>query len=296
MNILVTTATFDATGFPDNLNVIYNPMGRRLTEEEILKLVLEYQPAGILAGVEPLTRRVLSAAQGLKVVSRCGIGLDSVDLEAAKDLGIKVTNTPDAPTDSVAELTLGLILCLLRRIPLMDANLKQGIWKDPGGLMLKGKTVGVVGCGRIGTAVARLLLAFGCTVIGYDPFLKSHGLIKLMALDDLVAAADIVTLHIPHTEETHHIIDSRRIDRMKPGAMLINAARGGVVDEAPLYEALANGRLAGAALDCFAEEPYAGPLTDLSNVVLTPHVGSAALESRVNMEREAMKNLLANLS
>lgn len=295
MNILVTTATFDATGFPEGLNVVYNPVGRRLNEEEIFRLVLEYQPAGILAGVEPLTRRVMEAARGLKVVSRCGIGLDSVDLEAAKDLGIKVTNTPDAPTDSVAELTLGMILCLLRRITVMDASLKQGVWKDAGGFMLKDKTVGVVGGGRIGTAVARLLLAFGCNVIGYDPYLKSHSLMELMPLDGLVAASDVVTLHIPHTKETHHLIDGRRLGLMKPGALLINAARGGVVDEAPLYDALAGGRLGGAALDCFEEEPYSGPLTGLNNVILTPHVGSAAFESRVNMEREAMRNLLANL-
>ncbi len=295
MNILITTATFDAGGIPEYINAIFNPYGRKLTEEEILALVREHKPAGILAGVEPLTRRVMQSAPGLKVISRCGIGLDSVDLEAARELGIRVLNTPDAPTDSVAELTLGLILCLTRRTPTMDSAMRRGEWRDAGGVMLKGKTVGIVGCGRIGTAVARLVNAFGCKPLGYDPVIREHAVCEMAGLDELLRASDIVTLHIPHTSQTHHLIGKRELGIMKSGAMLVNAARGGVVDEDALYESLISGRLRGTALDCFAEEPYKGRLSKLDNVVMTPHVGSAALESRVNMEREALKNLLDSL-
>src|SRR6056297_2069170 len=150
-NIITTTSSFGIMDFPKEFNVINNPYKRRLTQDEAIELIEKYQPVGIIAGVEPLTRKVLEKAKNLRVISRCGVGLDSVDLKAAKDFDIKVTITPDAPVVSVAEITLGLILALLRRINVLDSNIRNGGWKGPKGNLLSGKTVGIIGCGRIGS-------------------------------------------------------------------------------------------------------------------------------------------------
>jgi D-3-phosphoglycerate dehydrogenase / 2-oxoglutarate reductase len=295
VTVLVTTAAFDERNFPEDWQVIYNPYGRKLTEDEILALVVRYQPIGIVAGVEPLTRRVLAQGGTLKVISRCGIGLDSVDLDAAKSLEIQVFNTPDAPTASVAELTLGLILCLARHISRMDSDIKSGAWKDYGGLLLKGKTVGIIGCGRIGSYVAKLVKAFGCHPLGYDAFIKEHDVCKMVEMDELLRNSDIVSLHLPYTPQNRHLIGAKQFALMKPGSLFINAARGGIVDEDALYDALVSEQIAGAAMDCFQEEPYAGKLAGLRNTVLTPHVGSGATEARRAMERAAVKNLVDHL-
>ena len=302
-NILVTTSSF-ADQNPDllarlnarGLEVIINPLGRKLSEGEVTELLQKFRPVGMIAGVEPLTRNVLGGADGLRVISRVGIGLDSVDLAAARELGIAVTNTPDAPTVPVAELTLGLILSLLRCIPASDAGIRRGEWSRPMGQLLLGKTVGVVGCGRIGTRVAKFLSAFGCRLLGYDPMVQSSDLLELVSLDDLLSASDIVTLHLPYMEKTHHLLDASRLRAMKQGALVVNASRGGLIDEEALLASLQDGHLAGAALDCFENEPYAGPLKELGNVILTGHIGSYAKEGRVIMEEQAVDNLLLELS
>ncbi len=294
-NILTTTSSFSINDFPTGLNVIHNPYKRKLTEDEIKGLIAKYQPVGIIAGVEPLTREVLMTAKKLKVISRCGIGVDSVDLKAAEELGIKVTITPEAPMISVAELTIGLILSLIRKINVLDAGIRKGEWKGPKGNLLSGKTVGIIGCGRIGTYVSRLLKAFGCNVIGYDNHVREHEVCRIVGFEELLKESDIITLHIPYTEENKNIIGAEQLKKMKPSCLLINAARGGLIDEDALYEALKNGEIAGAALDCFAEEPYKGPLTKLENTVLTPHMGSSAIEARIMMEKQALDNLVQGL-
>lgn len=295
ITVLVTTEYFHTKEFPTDWQVVYNPYGRKLTEEEIGALIRQYRPIGIIAGIEPLTRRVMEQAEGLKAISRVGIGLDSVDLQAAGELGIRVANTPDAPTVSVAEFTLGLMLGLARQIHTMDGELRAGRWKSFGGMLLKGKTVGIVGCGRIGSAVANLVKAFGCKPVGYDPYLQRHDVIDMMTLDELLKASDIVTLHIPYTPQSRHMIGAEQFALMKSGALLINAARGGIVDEDALAEALAAGRIAGAAMDCFEQEPYSGRLAGMQNVLLTPHAGSGATEARIAMERDAIRNLIGLL-
>ncbi|HHW48070.1 MAG TPA: phosphoglycerate dehydrogenase [Clostridiaceae bacterium] len=295
MNILTTTSSFSLDDFPASLTVIHNPYKRRLTEEEVISLIEQYQPVGIIAGVEPLTRKVLEKAKNLKIISRCGIGLDSVDLEAAREFGIKVANTPDAPTASVAEFTLGLMLCILRRIHTLDALIRNGGWKGPQGNLLKDKTVGVIGCGRIGTYVAKLVKAFGCNMLGYDPFIKNHDICKMVSFDELISHSDIITLHMPYTEENRHMIGKEELSKMKKTAFLINTARGGLVDEDALYDALKSGQIAGAALDCFENEPYDGPLKTLDNVVLAAHMGASAVEGRAIMERQALDNLVNEL-
>lgn len=295
MNILTTTSSFSVNTFPIELNVIHNPYKRRLTEEEIKDLIIKYQPVGIIAGVEPLTRDVMMAAEKLRIISRCGIGVDSVDMKAAEELGISVTITPEAPMISVAELTLGLILSLIRKITILDAGIRKGGWKGKAGNLLSGKTAGIIGCGRIGTYVSKLLKVFGCEILGYDPYIKEHEICRMVSFEKLIKESDIITLHIPYTDENKNLIGTEQLKQMKSDSLLINAARGGLVDEDALYEALINGNLAGAALDCFRDEPYKGPLTELDNTVLTPHIGSSASEARLMMEKQAVDNLIGEL-
>lgn len=300
--ILITTSSFAKsdsslleTFVEQELQTVLNPYGRKLTESEVCELIELHQPVGMVAGVEPLTRQVLKKAKNLKVISRCGIGMDTVDLQAAKDLGIVVTNTSDAPTIPVAELTLGMILSLLRRIHISDASIRHSDWVRPMGNLLHGKTIGLIGCGRIGSYLAWLLSSFGCIILGYDPFIDKGDKFSMVSLERILSDADIISLHIPHNEENHHFINAERIQKMKKGSLLINAARGGLVDEDALYNALYSGHLAGAALDCFEEEPYAGKLKGLNNVLLTAHIGSYAQEGRTMMERQAVENLLREL-
>jgi len=274
--------------------IVLNPFGRRLTEDDALSLLSEHNPVGMIAGVEPLTRPVLESAPALKVLARCGIGMDSVDLAAAKELGIAVSNTPDAPCSAVAELTIGLIMSALRQIPQADRALRGGEWKARMGHMFRGKTLGLIGGGRIGQKVAELASAFGVDVIIHDPFIETCSY-PLVSMDALLQQSDILSLHIPGGDETYHLINQTALEKMKPTALLINAGRGGLVDERALAEALRSERLAGAALDVYEDEPYSGDLLALDNVVLTAHMGSYAKETRAIMEREAAENLLTGL-
>ena len=301
-NVLITTSSF---GKHDprpvsllgeaGLDAIINPFGRKLTENEVADLIETHQPVGMVAGVEPLTARVLNSAKHLKVISRCGIGMDSIDMAEAEKRGILLKNTPDAPTMPVAELTLGLILGLLRRIHVADASLRAGHWTKPMGNLLYKKTVGIIGCGRIGKRLAELLSPFNCIILGHDCVEINDRIFRKNTLNGLLKDSDIVTLHLPYTNQTHHFINAERIRCMKPGSYLINAARGGLVDEQALLEALSSGRLAGAALDCLENEPYQGPLSKLDNVLLTTHIGSYAKEGRVGMEIMAVANLIDEL-
>ena len=300
--ILITTSSFAKsdcslleTFVEQEFQAVLNPYARKLTEFEASELIEQHQPIGMIAGVEPLTRQVLGKAKNLKVISRAGIGMDSVDLQAARDLGIVITNTPDAPTIPVAELTMGMILSLLRRIHMSDASIREGVWVRPMGNLLQGRTVGLIGCGRIGSYLAGLLSSFGCIVLGYDPFINKGDNLSLVSLGKILSDADIVSLHIPYNQENHHFINAERIQNMKKGSLLINVARGGLIDENALYNALCSGHLGGAALDCFEQEPYTGKLKDLDNVLLTAHIGSYAQEGRVLMERQAVENLFREL-
>jgi D-3-phosphoglycerate dehydrogenase / 2-oxoglutarate reductase len=301
--VLITTSSFgkiDTSPLDklkaNNFDIVLNPFGRKLIEEEILALILEHEPYALLAGVEPLTAKVLEAASPeLKTISRCGIGMDSVDINAAKGLGITVTNTPDAPTIPVVELTVGMILGLLRQIHVTDVSIREDRWERPMGMLLYGKTVGIIGCGRIGTRLARALQGFGCTVLGADPVKPECADFQLVEINQLLTASDIISLHLPYSAGTNHFMDTNRISMMKKGAYLINAARGGLVDEDALYRALKSDHLAGAALDCFEQEPYKGPLKELKNILLTAHIGSYAREGRIMMEMQAADNLLQEL-
>jgi D-3-phosphoglycerate dehydrogenase len=269
-----------------------NPHGRALTEDEALAF---FQGClAVVAGTEPLSCRLMDALPELKVISRCGAGLDNVDLAAAAARGIAVRNTPDAPTRAVAELTIALALDLLRRITFMDRDIRAGSWKKRMGTLLQDARVGIVGLGRIGRAAADLFKALGAVTAFFDPRpFADPAPHVFMPLPDLLAWADLLSLHTPKGEAP--VLDAAAIAGIRPGACLINAARGGVADEAALAAALRSGRLAGAALDVFSSEPYRGVLLEAPNTILTPHIGSYARESRILMETEAVRNLLEAL-
>ncbi len=272
-----------------------SPYGSYATEEQSISLLKE--TIGIIAGLEPLTRKVLESSPTLRVISRVGIGLDNIDLQAAEQLNIKVLNTPDAPTDAVAELTLAHLLALLRQTPKNNLEMKNGEWIQNPGTLLKNKTVGVIGLGRIGKRFIELLKAFKVKILGFDltppwPFIEEYGVNHCNNIEEIIQDADIISLHIPHTKGIGYTIGKKEIAKMKKNATLINCSRGGLVDENALLQALQEKRISAAAIDCFEEEPYRGSLKQLDNIILTPHIGSYTRETRVQMESEAVENLI----
>lgn len=277
--------------------VINNPYGRKLTEDEVIELAKDC--VGIIAGVEPLTPRVMDALPNLKCISRVGVGMDNVDLEYAKLKGIIVVNTPDGPTRGVAELTLAMTLSLLRRIPQANAALHQRKWKKQIGNLFLDKKVGIIGLGRIGKSVAELFRGLKNPVIGYDPcadeIWAKENEVELASFEDVLKQADILTLHMPGNKDKSPVIGRTELAKMKDGAFLINIARGGVVDEDALYDVLKDGKLAGAAIDVYTKEPYDGPLCDLDNIIMTPHLGSYAKEGKLQMEIDAVLNFLSSV-
>jgi len=304
MKILLSPSSFGKIGNnpleilkQNGFEAINNPYGRKLSEEEVIDLATDC--VGIVAGVEPLTARVMDALPKLKCISRVGVGMDSVDLEYARQKGITVVNTPDGPTRAVAEFTLAMTMSLLRRIPQANANLKQKKWKKEIGNLLFGKKIGVIGLGRIGRMVAEQFRSLGNQVIGFDLDPDSnwaqHNGVLLSDMDTLLKESDIITLHIPGNADKTPLIGPSELSKCKDGAFLINAARGGVVDEDALYQALKLNKLKGAAVDVFSKEPYDGPLCELDNVILTPHLGSYAAEGKLQMEIDAVKNLIQGL-
>ena len=281
----------------NGFEIINNPYGRKLTEEEVIELAKDC--VGIVAGVESLSAKVMDALPQLKCISRVGVGMDSVDLEYAKKKNIKVVNTPDGPTRSVAELTLALTFSVLRRVPQADCAMKQKKWQKQTGNLLHKKTIGIIGLGRIGKMVAEMFRALGNPVIGYDLFpdeiwAKNSG-VQLCKMEQVLSEANIVTLHIPGNKDKSSVIGKKELFLMKKGSFVINIARGGVVDEEALYDALKSGQLAGAGVDVFTSEPYNGPLCELDNVVLTPHIGSYAEEGKLQMEIDAVINLIKEI-
>jgi D-3-phosphoglycerate dehydrogenase len=274
-----------------------NPYGRTLNAEEtphFLNGVI-----GLIAGTEVLDRKVLSSSPLLKVISRCGAGMDNIDLKAAEELGIKVFNTPDAPTLAVAELTITLIFVLLRHVIEADNSIRQGKWKKYMGNLLHNKKAGIIGLGRIGKKVAELLIPFGVEILCCEPnpdekFINTYS-VKNLPLEDVLSNSDIITLHLPPDTGRGYFIGKREIGLMKKSAFLINTARGNLIDEEALIYALKNNKICGAGMDVYEKEPYNGPLKELANVVLTSHMGSYAKESRIEMERQAVENLINGL-
>lgn len=270
--------------------VIDNPFKRKLTKQELSELLPGV--SGLIAGLETLDREVIERFD-LKVISRVGSGLSNVDLAAAKELGVQVYYTPQGPTLAVAELTVGVLLSLLRQIPQMNKAMHERQWQKIIGAQLFGKTVAIIGFGMIGRHVGGLLKAFGVHVVATDPNLTD--LIDdtpIVSLRDALSSADVVILHC---SGECVVLSEKEFEMMKDGVVLLNAARGGLIDESALIKALDRGQVAGAWLDTFSREPYDGPLCDYPNVILTPHVGSYTAECRRQMELEAAENLIRGL-
>lgn len=272
-----------------------------ITAEDLLQKIGDYD-AIIVRGRTKLTPEVLSAATKLKVAGRAGVGVDNINLEAAKARGVVVVNSPLATTIAVAELTLGLMLSLIRDIPRADAGMKEGNWlkKELRGTEMNGKTLGVIGFGRIGAAVAERAKAFGMRIIAYDPVLASEEIRKRggepVLLDDLLSGSDFITLHIPLTPETKNIINDSAFEKMKTGVRIICAARGGVIDESALLAALQSGKVAGAALDVFTVEPPGKiELASHPKVVCTPHIGAETSEAQVRAAIDISTEVIAAL-
>jgi D-3-phosphoglycerate dehydrogenase len=241
----------------------------------------------VIRSATKLTADLIARADRLKVIGRAGVGIDNVDLEAATRRGIVVANAPESTVVSAAEHTVGLLLALSRNIPQAYAALKQGRWERSryAGIEVADKTLGVLGFGRIGQQVARRALALGMRVLAYDPFVardrfRELGVERAETCDELFSAADFLTLHAPLTDETRGVVDAAAIERMRDGVRIVNAARGELVDERALADALRSGKVAAAALDVFSSEPYSGPLLELDNVVATPHLAASTEEAQ----------------
>lgn len=266
-----------------------------LTATQLGQLIAGYQ--GVILGLDTCDASVIDQANSLRVISRYGSGVDSVDLDAAGRRGIAVTNTPNANQQAVAELAIGLLFALARNLPSVAANARGGIWKRAPGWELSGKTLGIVGLGAIGQQVAASAHGLGMKVLAYDPFWKGTSqAVQLTELDSLLHKSQVISLHCPLTPETRNIINATTIDQMPDGAYLINTARGGLVDEGALYEALKSNRLAGAAMDVFEQDPPTNsPLLTLDTFIATPHIGATTRESVERMSMMAAQNLVAVL-
>lgn len=280
------------------IEVVMNPYGRVIKEDEMVELIKDMD--GIIVGIDPITKRVIDNASKLKVISKYGVGVDNIDLESAKERNIVVTNTPNANSNAVAELTVGLIISVLRNIPLSDRRVREKKWDRFIGYELYGKTLGVIGTGSIGKRVIKLLRGFDLNILCYDKFPDYEWAekenVKYVNFDELLKRSDIITIHIPLTEETRHLISERELSLMKKTAIIINTSRGGIINERDLYKFLKEGKIYGAGLDVLEDEPpQNSPLIELDNVVITSHIGSHTQESIENMAFMAIDNLISVL-
>ncbi|MFC4313389.1 phosphoglycerate dehydrogenase [Steroidobacter flavus] len=303
---LITTVPFgDRNRLPLELleaagiEYVINPLGRKLKEAELADMVTDFDV--LIAGTEPITDLVMSRGSRLKLISRVGIGLDSVDLLAAEKRGIAVSYTPDAPAPAVAELTIGLMLALLRYIHVANLQLHNGHWQRHFGRRIAEVTIGIIGTGRIGARVLRRIAAFGTPrvlVNDINPDTKLVPELKLewVGKDEIYKHADVISLHVPLTAQTKNMIRREQLLTMKKDALLINAARGGIINERDLAEVLREGHLGGAAIDVFDHEPYSGDLAGIERCLLTAHMGSMSVDCRTRMEIEATEEAVRFLT
>jgi D-3-phosphoglycerate dehydrogenase / 2-oxoglutarate reductase len=272
-----------ALSLPDDFEVDYLP---NITAQEILQKVAEYEVIVVRSRTK-VDAAVIDRASKLKLIARPGTGLDNVDLRAANARGIEVVNSPEALVEAVSEHVLALMLAMARNIPAADASTRSGQWQKDRfvGLELKGKTIGIVGMGRIGRRVGEMAKVLGMPVLGYDIIEISKEVLSsigctMVDLDTLFSSSDFITLHVPLSPDTRHLVDSRRLSLMKKGSFLVNASRGEVIDEAALAQALSDGRIAGAALDVFEKEPPGAEILSAPNLIATPHIGGQTSDAQ----------------
>ncbi len=305
--ILVTPTSFGSTDPSLKVfleaqagEVFYNTSGKPLKAAELQQIISDYD--GYIAGLDEINADVFESARNLKVIARYGVGVDNIDLSAAKRHGVVVTNTPGANAKSVAELTIGLILSLARSIPQAAYQTKLGAWPRFNGTSLEGKTVGLIGLGAIGKQVAKRLKGFDCRIIAYDVFADNafavDNQITLVDLDDLLHSSDFISLHCPLTDQTRALVNETFLGKVKQGSYLVNTARGELIDESAVLTALQKGVLRGAAFDVYSHEPPQpdNPLLKLDQVIATPHISSHTDGATNAMGRMAVEDCLSVLS
>jgi len=305
--VLITTVPFgDKDRSPldllekNNIEYLINPLNKKLTEGELAEMVTDFDV--IIAGTEPISKKVMDKATNLRMISRVGIGLDSVDLLEAEKQNITVSYTPDAPAPAVAELTIGLMLTLLRSVQISNMEMHNGKWHRFFGRRLSEVTVGIIGVGRIGAGVLQHLQGFGTPKILLNDINFDHDLkqkfnnMELVDKDVIYREADIVTIHTPLTVQTKNMVQKEQLLSMKEDAIIINTARGGIINEQDLYEVMQSTHLSGAAIDVFDFEPYNGKLKDIQRCILTAHMGSMSIDCRTRMEIEATEEAVRFLA
>lgn len=267
-----------------------------LTPEELEKVIGDYDIL-VVRSTTKVQKPLIEAARNLKLIVRAGVGLDNVDVECAQAKGIEVVNTPAAVTNAVAELTIGYLFAMARRIPQATASMKAGRWEKKRfmGSEIAGKTLGLIGYGRIGWLVAKKALALGMEVIAYDPYVSDpKGLaVEFVSLEELLKRSDYISLHLPLTEETRHLIDKPQFEMMKDGVRIVNCARGGIINEDALYEAVKSGKVSDVALDVYAQEPPVdSKLFQLEEVIGSPHIGASTVEGQYQAGLEVAKKVI----
>jgi D-3-phosphoglycerate dehydrogenase len=303
---LITTVPFsDKSRLPikllDQANIDFqiNPLNKKLTEDELSEMVTDFDV--IIAGTEPITAKVMDSASNLKMISRVGIGLDSVDLLAAKRRGIRVSYTPDAPAPAVAELTVGMMLTLLRSVHVSNSQMHSGEWYRFFGRRLSKVTIGIIGVGRIGKGVIEHLQGFENPKILVNDISIKDDIgkkfnVEWVTKEEIYKQADIVSLHLPLTGKSKDMIKKDHLLSMKTDAIIINTSRGGIINENDLYEVMQSGHLSGAAIDVFDNEPYDGDLKSIERCLLTAHMGSMSVDCRTRMEIEATEEVVRFLT
>ncbi len=295
-NILINTTSFDKKNIlnfknKSKLKLIFNKTKRRLTEEELLKLVNE-NTVGIISGTELITKKILNRAKNLQVISRCGTGTDNIDKLAFKKK-IKIYKTSKEPSIAVAEFVICQILVTLKKSILNHVNVKNKKWEKVQGTLLSNKNIGIIGYGNIGKKLHKLLKPFNCAFSIYDPKINKYKNKKILI--NLLKKSDIISIHIPFSEKNKNFINKKRLDLMKNDVVIINCARGGLIDENALEKKIKKNPKLEVILDCFSKEPYKGKLLKYNNVLLSPHVSSFSKETRDLMEKNSFKNCIDNL-
>jgi len=304
--VLITTVPFGSENrLPldlleeNNIEYLINPLNKKLTEDELLEMISDFDV--IIAGTESITKKIIDKATSLKMISRVGIGLDSVDLLEAEKQNIIVSYTPDSPAPAVAELTIGLMLTLLRSVHISNAEMHANKWHRFFGRRLSEVTVGIIGIGRIGSAVLQHLQGFGSVRVLVNDTFPDYSLnqkfnIEWVSKKVIYQQADIITIHVPLTGQTKNMIKKEQLLSMKKDAIVINTARGGIVNEQDLYEVMQSNHLNSAAIDVFDVEPYCGKLNEVQRCILTAHMGSMSIDCRVKMEIEATEEAIRFLT
>lgn len=301
MKVLITTIPFaEKNKLPldlldqSNIEYLINPLNKKLTENDLLEILPSFD--AVIAGTEKLSEKVIKQAKKLKHISRVGIGLDSVDLLAAKKRGIQVSYTPDVPAPAISELTIGMMITLLRQIHVSNSKMHDGSWKRVFGKRLSNITVGLIGVGRVGIRVIKHLSGFDNPKILANDVSSSVKKLDLPVewtdKERILKEADVVTLHLPLTKLTKNLIKKKDLMSMKKDGIIINTSRGGIINEKDLYTVMKSGHLNGAAIDVFEKEPYEGPLKDIERCLLTSHIGSMSTDCRIKMEIQATEEVV----